>query len=79
MALPMEFSRRGFLDRKLAEAGANFDTQTKEAVALDFGDRDAELKAARHLGLADLSVLPRTGFKGAGLARRARSQAAKGK
>ena len=66
MALPTEFSRRGFLDRKLAEAGAIFDTQTKEAVALDFGDREAELKAARHLGLADLSVLPRTGFKGAG-------------
>ena len=66
MALPTEFSRRGFLDRKLAEAGAIFDTQTKAALALEFGDREAELKAVRNLGLADLSVLPRTGFKGAG-------------
>ena len=66
MALPTEFSRRGFLDRKLAEAGAIFDTQTKAALALEFGDREAELKAVRHLGLADLSILPRTGFKGAG-------------
>ena len=66
MALPTEFSRRGFLDRKLAKAGAIFDTQTKAALALEFGDREAELTAVRHLGLADLSVLPRTGFKGAG-------------
>ena len=66
MALPTEFSRRGFLDRKLAKAGAIFDTQTKAALALEFGDREAELKAVRHLGLADFSVLPRTGFKGEG-------------
>lgn len=66
MALTTEFSRRGPLDRKLAEAGAIFDTQARAAVALEFGDPGAELEAARHLGLADLSVLPRTGFKGAG-------------
>ncbi len=66
MTAPVEFSRRGFLDRKLAEAGAIFDTLGGAAVALEYGDRKAELEAARRLGLADLSVLPRTGFKGAG-------------
>ncbi len=62
---PTEFPHRGFLDRKLAEAGAIFDTLAGAAVALEYGDRKAELEAARRLGLADLSVLPRTGFKGA--------------
>jgi sarcosine oxidase subunit gamma len=36
------------------------------AVALDFGDPAAEAETARRLGLADLSPVPRTGFKGAG-------------
>ena len=66
MAPPTEPPRRGFIDRKLAQAGANFDTLAGAKVALDYGDREAERAAAQHLGLADLSGLPRTGFKGAG-------------
>lgn len=66
MAPPTEPPRRGFIDRKLAQAGANFDTVANAKMALDFGDREAERAAARHLGLADLSGLPRTGFKGPG-------------
>ncbi len=66
MTAPDDFPRRGFLDRKLAEAGATFGTLAGAAVALDYGDPGAELQAAQRLGLADLSVLPRSGFKGAG-------------
>ncbi len=36
-------------------------------MALDFGDPAGEAAAARRLGLADLSLLPHTGFKGAGV------------
>ena len=61
-----DFSRRGFANRKLAEAGANFGPLAGAAAALDYGAPEAEVEAARHLGLADLSVLQRTGFKGAG-------------
>ena len=61
-----EHSRRGFINRKLAEAGANFGTLAGAAVALDYGALEDEMQVARTLGLADLSVLQRTGFKGAG-------------
>ncbi len=66
MAPPTDPLRRGFIDRKLAEAGAIFGTVAGAKVALEYGDQEAERAAARHLGLADLSGLPRTGFKGAG-------------
>ncbi len=66
MTVPTDFLRRGFLDRKLSEAGATFDTLAGAAVALDYGDPGGELAAAGRLGLADLSVLARSGFKGAG-------------
>ncbi len=61
-----DFPRRSFVARKLAEAGAGFGALVDAAVALDFGDPAAEAETARRLGLADLSPLPRTGFKGAG-------------
>ena len=64
---PSAYARRSFLYRKLAAAGANFGAVGGTAVALDFGDPDGEAQAARRLGLADLSVLPHTGFKGAGV------------
>ena len=64
---PSACARRSFLYRKLAAAGASFSEIGGAAVALDFGDPDGEAQAARRLGLADLSVLPHTGFKGAGV------------
>ncbi len=64
---PNAYPRRSFLYRKLAAASANYGEVGGAAVALDFGDPDGEALAARRLGLADLSVLPHTGFKGAGV------------
>ena len=54
--------RKSFVHRCLADLGAIFDDQ---GVAVGFGRSDETATAAR-LGLADLSPLPRTGFKGAG-------------
>jgi sarcosine oxidase subunit gamma len=59
--------RRSFVYRKLLEMGAHFAAINGGAVAMDFGDDvDDEARLARRLGIADLSPLPRTGFKGAG-------------
>jgi sarcosine oxidase subunit gamma len=66
MTGPGDFPRRSFVARKLSEAGAGFGPLGDAAVALDFGDPAAEAETARRLGLADLSPVPRTGFKGAG-------------
>jgi sarcosine oxidase subunit gamma len=66
MTAPDDFPRRSFLYRKLAEAGAVFEALERAAVARHFGDPAGEAAAARRLGLADLSPLARTGFKGAG-------------
>ena len=68
MTAPDDFPRRSFVARRLSESGARFGDLDGAAVALDFGDAAAEAEAAKRLGLADLSTLPRTGFKGAGTA-----------
>lgn len=64
--LPSAYRRRSFLYRKLIAAGANFGEVYGGAVALDYGDPAGEAQAARRMGLADISLLPHTGFKGAG-------------
>ena len=61
--LPDERSRRSFLYRDLQTAGAQFRPLNDAMVAASYGDAD-EVGIARNLGLADLSPLPRTGFKG---------------
>lgn len=66
---PAGQTRRSFVYRRLAEAGAVFGAVADVALAVHYGDPDAELETARRLGLADLSVLPRVGFKGAGAAK----------
>ncbi len=71
---PSAYTRRSSLYRKLAANGANFADVGGAAVALDFGDSEGEARAARRLGLADLSVLPHTGFKGAGVIQWLRGQ-----
>jgi len=55
--------RRAFHYRDLEAAGALFRTVGDAAVAWGYGG-DGEAETARRLGLADLSPLPRTGFKG---------------
>jgi transcriptional regulator with XRE-family HTH domain len=59
--------RRSFIYRKLEEQGAHFEAINGGAVAVSYGDDpEDEALLARRLGIADLSPLPRTGFKGAG-------------
>ncbi len=58
---PTAFPRRSFIYRVLQQAGARF------APINDAGKPvAAEIAQARRMGIADLSVLQRTGFKGAG-------------
>jgi len=66
MTAPAHFPRRSFVYRQVIKAGPTFDPLSDSAIVLDFGHPDAEAEAARGLGLADLSPLPRAGFKGAG-------------
>ncbi|MCG8598459.1 MAG: hypothetical protein MI785_29380 [Kiloniellales bacterium] len=61
-----DYPRRSFVHRKLAAAGASFVALGDAAIAADFGDAAAEAAMASQLGLTDLSVVPRGGFKGAG-------------
>ncbi len=64
-AQPTEFARRSFVYRTLAAAGAEFAEVAGGAVAMTMGGTvEDEAAQARRLGLADLSVLPRIGFKG---------------
>jgi sarcosine oxidase subunit gamma len=59
---PVDHARRSFVWRKLVEAGAEFADVHDAAVGVRFGADDEA--HARTIGLADLSPLPRTGFKG---------------
>lgn len=57
--------RRGFHHRDLEAAGATFRDLDDASVAWAYGeDGAAEQERARSLGIADLSPLPRAGFKG---------------
>ncbi|MGE0117767.1 MAG: hypothetical protein AB7S71_00875 [Dongiaceae bacterium] len=65
--LPIVLPRRSFVYRVLQQGGARFAAVNDAATAVDFGrPPEAEAAQARSLGIADLSVLPRTGFKGVG-------------
>ena len=65
MTAPAEQTRRSPLYRMLAEQGARFEPLNRYAVARDCGREPAEEAAqAESLGLADLTPLPRVGFKG---------------
>jgi sarcosine oxidase subunit gamma len=61
---PTDYSIRSFHYRTLIREGARFYALADAAVAFDYGVPDAEHAQARRLGLADLSPLPRAGFKG---------------
>src|SRR5690625_4573533 len=64
---PEAYSRRGFVYRKLREHGARFAEVAGAAVAMTYGREPPEVEQARRLALADLSPLPRVGFKGPGV------------
>ena len=59
---PTDLPRHSFVQRKLVAHGARFVEINDGLVAL--GTANSTSSAAARLGLADLSVLPRTGFKG---------------
>ncbi|WP_119462398.1 sarcosine oxidase [Rhodospirillaceae bacterium SYSU D60014] len=64
---PTDRLRRSFVYRILQANGAVFEEINGGAVAMRFGaSTESEVAKARRLGLADLSPLPRTGFKGVG-------------
>lgn len=63
---PVDRARRSYIWRVLEAAGARFIELNGAAVAADFGDPDAEAEAARSMAIADLSPLPRVGYKGRG-------------
>ncbi len=65
MVQATDFSVRSFHYRALTTAGARFTELAGAAMVADYGaDIDTEKAQAQKLGLADLSTLPRTGFKG---------------
>lgn len=66
MVEPTAFTRRSFVWRKLRDAGATFTEIAGAAVATGFAGDEDEGRVARRMGLADLSPLPRVGFKGLG-------------
>jgi sarcosine oxidase subunit gamma len=63
-ALPTDLRRRSCVHRRLAALGARFTEINGGLLPQQYGDADESAAAAR-LGLAELSLLPRTGFKGA--------------
>ncbi|HVJ35530.1 MAG TPA: sarcosine oxidase [Terriglobia bacterium] len=65
--IPHGFQRRSFIYRQTVAAGAQFAEINGGAVAVSYGGpAEVEIDRAGRMGLADLSVLPRTGFKGIG-------------
>lgn len=63
---PTHYLCRSQLYRHHLSARARFEEVASSAVVAEYADTDAEVNQATHLALADLSTLPRVGFKGAG-------------
>ena len=62
---PDNYLTRCFHYRTLISEGALFQEYNNNAIVADYGiSKDQEVMLAQNLGLADLSPLPRTGFKG---------------
>ena len=74
--VPAELPRRSFIYRILNDAGAVFAACGDAAVAMGYAGKAAvtEIAIAKKLALADLSPLPRTGYKGAGAPQWLRAQ-----
>ena len=65
---PEDRIRRSHLYRVCREAGAHWIDMNGFAMPAHYGDAAVEAKAAAHLAIADLTALPRSGFKGWGMA-----------
>jgi sarcosine oxidase subunit gamma len=65
--LPTSALRRSQLYRRQTEMGADFITLGDSVVVSHYQSMGHEKIQAEQLGLADLSTLPRSGFKGAGV------------
>ena len=63
---PTQFSCRSQIYRRHISAGARFEEVDDSAVVAAYAEAGDEVHQATHLALADLSTLPRTGFKGTG-------------
>ena len=63
LPLPADFQRRSPIHRKLRAAGAVFGKVADGAMPIRYREGGEE-ETAKELGIADLSPLPRTGFKG---------------
>jgi sarcosine oxidase subunit gamma len=74
VTIPASLTRRSFVYRELAAAGAVFAPVRGMAAPLRFGDGD-DLERAKRLGLCDLSALARSGYKGWAAVAWARAQA----
>ncbi len=61
---PTSYSRRSQLYRRHLAAGADFEEISGSVVVAAYSDQVDELRYAARVGLADLSTLVRTGFKG---------------
>lgn len=72
---PSQVARRSQLARRHIELGAEFERSGGQIVVKNYGSQ-TEVAQAKELGLADLSTLPRTGFKGAGAPDWAQAQGA---
>jgi sarcosine oxidase subunit gamma len=70
VALPKVFAqnqlRRSPIYRLTQQAGAFCEVLNNSAVPMHYGNVESETVRASRMGIADLSGLPRTGFKGAG-------------
>jgi sarcosine oxidase subunit gamma len=70
MALPKVFAhnqlRRSPIYRETQKAGAFPEVINGGAVPMHYGSAESDAVIATRMGIADLSVLPHTGFKGAG-------------
>src|SRR5438045_2547486 len=70
VALPKIFAqnqiRRSPIYRETQAAGAFCEVINSGAVPMHYGNPDSELGRAQRMAIADLSTLPRTGFKGTG-------------
>lgn len=64
---PQSQPYRSYIYRQLQAAGAHFTQCRQAAIAAGFSSRDAEQAQLKRLCLADLTPLPRLGFKGAGV------------
>lgn len=58
--------RRSFAHQRVLAAGARFDELGLSTVAVSYRTAGDEVATAKRMGLADLSPLPRFGFKGVG-------------